>query len=195
MKNIYSLCIILVVSLFISSCGQQTKSSQEGDNKKLEEPVKKSLWTDDSKVTFINSHSKSDFEKFVLAELIAQYEHEKTALEIEGVLNNQSFQDFRKYQIKKFVVNIDTIAGKTPSEVEAVLGEPEKKEKTNPSGTPCPCDQYFYLNELVEIIYMNGKADWITVNNSSSYYKSNQTSSYLSFQRFSDYGYIKVSVK
>jgi hypothetical protein len=195
MKNFYFLAVILVVSLLVSSCNQQTKKSQESDNKKVEEPVKKSLWTDDAKIAFINSHSKSDFDKFVIAELIAQYEYEKTSVEIEGALNNQSFQDFKKYQIKKFVVDIDKIAGKTPSEVKAVLGETEKKEKSNPSGTPCPCDKCYYLNELVEIIYMNGKADWITVNNSSSFYKSNKESSYLSFQRFSDYGYIKVSVK
>lgn len=194
MKKLYFLGVILVVSLFVSSCNQQPKSSQGSDNKVVE-PVKKSLWTDDSKIAFVNSHSKTDFDKFVLAELIAQYEFEKTTVEIEGVLNNQSFQDFKKYQIKKFVVDIDKIAGKTPSEVKSVLGEPEKKEKSNPSGTPCPCDKCYYLNELVEIIYMNGKADWITVNNSSSYYKSSKESSYLSFQRFSDYGYVKVSVK
>ncbi len=195
MENFKLFAVIIVVSLLVSSCNQQTKTSQESDSKKVEEPAKKSLWTNDAKIAFINSHSKTEFDKFVLAELIAQYEFEKTSADIEGALNNQSFQDFKKYQIKKFVVDIDKIAGKSPSEVKTILGEPEKKEKSNPSGTPCPCDKCYYLNELVEIIYMNGKADWITINNSSSFYKSSKESSYLSFQRFSDYGYIKVSVK
>lgn len=195
MKNFKFFSLIWIISLLVCSCNQQTKTAQESNNKKLGESAKKSFWTEDDKVTFINSHSTTDFDKFVLAELISQFEFEKTPADIEGVLNNQSFLDFKKYQIKKFIVDIDKIAGKSPSEVKIVLGEPEKKEKSNPSGTPCPCDKYYYLCELVEIIYMNGKAEWITINNSPSFYKSSKESSFLSYQRFSDYGYIKVSVK
>ncbi len=70
------------------------------------------------------------------------------------------------------VVNVSAIAGKSPEEVEAILGKAESTEKASPGGTPCkenPCDKSFYQAEKFEVIFINGKADWITVNNLSDH--------------------------
>ena len=195
MRKFELFATITIVLFLICSCDQQNTISDQSDIEQSEVQKKNSLWTDENKEEFINTYAKTQFDRFVLGELIAKYEFERTYKEIEGALENQSFQDFKNYHIRKYIVNIDEIAGKTPSEVKLILGEPSKKEISNPSGTPCPCDKYDYLKGLIEIIYMNGTADWITINNSSSFYKSSRENTYLSFQRFSDYGFVKVSVK
>lgn len=62
-------------------------------------------------------------------------------------------------------IEINRIAKKTKNDVENYLGKPTRREKTNPSNTPCPCDKYFYKNGSVEVVFINNKADWITINN------------------------------
>lgn len=88
------------------------------------------------------------------------------------------------------LVNVDTIAGKTPEQVAAVLGEPEGRESVNPSNTPCPCDKVLYKDGKVEIVYMNGLSDWITVNYPPRFIEGD--SKYLSVDQFPRYTYVKV---
>ena len=63
----------------------------------------------------------------------------------------------------KPVFDVKTIIGKTPEQVETILGKAETTEKVKPSKTPCPCDKKTYKKGEVEIVFMDGKADWITL--------------------------------
>lgn len=55
------------------------------------------------------------------------------------------------------LLDIQTVAGKSPKEVQTALGKPSSTEKTKygPKMT--------YRDGEVEIVYIHGKADWITV--------------------------------
>jgi len=86
---------------------------------------------------------------------------------------------------------IDSIMGKKPMEVEALLGNPLSKEKINPRNTPCPCDKMIYDNGNIEIVFINGVADWITIN-SPRFGKLKYSIDYKSVDRFSDYLYVKA---
>lgn len=61
----------------------------------------------------------------------------------------------------RIIFKIKSVAGRGPSEVEAVLGKPIRKESYSVSGRPAT--KQFYKEGLVEVVYIQGKADWITV--------------------------------
>jgi len=65
------------------------------------------------------------------------------------------------------IIDIKTIAYKTPAEVEKVLGKPESTEAVN--GYPCEgvkgCKEMKYKSGKYEIIFIKGKSTWITINN------------------------------
>ena len=64
------------------------------------------------------------------------------------------------------IIDLMTIAGRTPAEVARVLGRPTKIEKVKPFGTGCnPCDKVYYKGGMFEIVYIRGRADWITIKN------------------------------
>lgn len=63
------------------------------------------------------------------------------------------------------IIDIKAIAGRTPAQVEKVLGKPTGKENVKPRNTGCnPCPKMIYKKGKYEIVYINGIADWITVN-------------------------------
>lgn len=64
----------------------------------------------------------------------------------------------------KIKFKVADIAGKTPAEVERVLGKPTQTEKVDVKRATCPCDKSIYKRGQVEIIYIKGKSDWITIN-------------------------------
>jgi hypothetical protein len=76
-----------------------------------------------------------------------------------------------------------------------LLGQPNSKEQVSPSGTPCPCNKYNYIYDLIEIVYINGKADWITVNNEPKYILIHNSGNYQSADWFDDYAYVKAFTK
>lgn len=61
-------------------------------------------------------------------------------------------------------LKVAEIAGKTPAEVEKVLGKPTQTERIEVKRASCPCDKSIYQQGQIEIIYIKGKSDWITVN-------------------------------
>ncbi|MEQ1587541.1 MAG: hypothetical protein ABL895_16775 [Cyclobacteriaceae bacterium] len=65
-------------------------------------------------------------------------------------------------------LDISMLAGKTRTEVEAVLGQPSKTLHFQPENSQCQCEKVYYKEGQVSIVYMDGKADWITI---SSAYK------------------------
>ena len=168
--------IIPICILLAFSC--QTKQKVE------EEEEKQSLWTTEEFKQFIDENSITHFDAFYNRLLIGAYMYDLTYKEFTDTLKTQEFKNSylenkNKYY-KTYLVDISLIAGKTKAEVELVLGKPNNKESINPSGTPCPCDKLFYLNNLVEIVFMNGVADWITVNNRSNYVSLGDRSNYIS---------------
>jgi hypothetical protein len=58
-------------------------------------------------------------------------------------------------------VEVLAIAGKTPAEVEAVLGAPSSRGTARHGGASLP--QHFYKGGAIEVVYVDGKADWITI--------------------------------
>lgn len=178
--------------LSISSCTNQNSKQTENV---VSEPQKQSFWTDSLKTDFITKNSKTDFDKFLFTELIEKYEFDKNISDLQVFIQTQEFENYKTSKTKTYVVNVDNLAGKSKGEIEKILGQPNYKEKVNPSKTPCPCDKYNYLNDLVEIVFINGKADWITINNMSSYAIVENSSSYQSVNRFDDYTYVKVKTK
>lgn len=87
---------------------------------------------------------------------------------------------------------VATIAGKSPQEVEKVLGKPMFSSSVSPSLAPCPCDQKNYEHGLIEIIYIRGKADWITINLPKE--KVDTVGSYLSTQVFKNPDFVSIKV-
>lgn len=62
------------------------------------------------------------------------------------------------------VFDIKTIVGKSPQEVEKILGTPSKKEKI--TGYPCKysaCIKYYYQKEKYEVIFKKGKTSRIVI--------------------------------
>lgn len=84
------------------------------------------------------------------------------------------------------------IAGKSPEEVEKVLGKPMFSSSVTPSLAPCPCEQKNYKYGLVEIIYIRGKADWITINLPKD--KVDTMGSYMATQVFKNPDFVSIKV-
>lgn len=193
MKKMNLFVAPLLVGLFvISSCTDQNSKKVETS---VTEPKQQSLWTDSLKTDFITNYSTMDFDKFVLRELISNNEYVKNPTELKEYIQTQEYENFKNSRTKFYVVIIDNLSGKNKKEIEKIIGQPNRKETVNPSGTPCPCDKYNYLNDLVEIVFIKDKADWITVNNSSSFAKINNSATFQSVNRFDDYTYVKVTTK
>lgn len=58
------------------------------------------------------------------------------------------------------ILNLSAIAGKSPNEVEQVLGKPTEAAQTRPvEGQRYP--EFQYRNGSVNVVYIDGKADWI----------------------------------
>ncbi len=188
MKTKISLICKLFFAFLVFSC-------KNSDKNNISNPKKQSLWSDTTKNNFVSKYSKTEFDKFVLSELIAENEFNKAEPELLKTIQSPDFKNYINTRINDFVIVVDDLAGKSKSDVEKILGQPNNKEKVNPSKTPCPCDKYLYLDNLVEIVFMNSKADWITINNTSSYVKINNSSNYQSVSTFDDYIYVKVSTK
>ena len=184
-KIILPICILLAFSC-------QTKRSAEDD-------IKKSLWTPQEFEQFINENSITDFDTFYNEQLIYSIMYELTYKELTDTLKTQGFKEFyqknKEDYYKKYDVDISLIAGKSKGEVEVIFGNANNSETVNPSGTPCPCDKLFYLNNLVEIVFINGIADWITVNNRPNYISAGSRTNYVSLDQFDDYTYVKVKTK
>jgi hypothetical protein len=62
----------------------------------------------------------------------------------------------------KPMIPIIDLIGRTPSVVERLIGEPEKKETIDISGS-VPTLKTYYQNGQVSILYIDNVADWITV--------------------------------
>jgi len=190
MKNSLKILSFLIFSISINSC----KNKGIDDNKKIEhETIKQSNWTDSLKSSFISSNSQTDFDKFVLREVISQIEFEKTDKELEEYLKTVDYEVYKKSMTKYFIVNVDNLARKSKDAIERLLGKPNETEKVSPSNTPCPCDKYFYLEGLIEIVFINGQADWITINNVPSKIIVDYPDTYQSIDEFDDYTYVKVN--
>lgn len=59
------------------------------------------------------------------------------------------------------ILKVGSVAGRAPSEVEAILGKPVRNETYLVAGEKAM--KCFYKGGLVEIVYIHGKADWITL--------------------------------
>lgn len=73
---------------------------------------------------------------------------------------------------KQNLPDIKSIAGKSITDVEKILGKADKTEAFSESSTPCkniPCKKVYFQKDKYEIIFINGKSDWITINNLSEY--------------------------
>ena len=191
MKHLQFL-VILILGISNISCS----SRNENNNDPVEQqPQKQSLWTDSLKSAFVSTNSKTDFDKFVLREVISQIEFEKTDKELQEYLKTADYEVYKKSMTKYFIVNVDNLARKSKDSIERLLGEPNDTEKVSPSNTPCPCDKYSYLDGLVEVVFINGQADWITVNNIPSKIIVEYSDSYQSADEFDDYTYVKISTR
>ena len=59
------------------------------------------------------------------------------------------------------VIDVSTIAGKTPPEVAGILGAPVRRGAAASDGKNYPA--YHYRNGRVQVVFVDGKADWITI--------------------------------
>ncbi|MBT9548607.1 MAG: hypothetical protein IV090_24650 [Candidatus Sericytochromatia bacterium] len=62
------------------------------------------------------------------------------------------------------IIDIKAIAGKTPTQVEKILGKADSKENVKPSGTGCnPCPKMLYKSGFLSISLFgyDGKSDYI----------------------------------
>ena len=84
------------------------------------------------------------------------------------------------------------IAGKSPEEVERVLGKPMFSSSVSPSFAPCPCEQKNYQQGLIEIIYIHGRSDWITVNLPKD--KVDTVGPYMATQAFKNPDFVSIKV-
>jgi hypothetical protein len=66
-----------------------------------------------------------------------------------------------KMQVADFKINVQEIAGKSPTAVEKILGKPFSEEIVKHKGKSLP--KKSYDNGDIEIVYVNRVADWITV--------------------------------
>jgi len=88
---------------------------------------------------------------------------------------------------------VAAIAGRSPEEVEKVLGKPMFSGSVSPMGlATCPCQQKNYQYGLVEVIYIGGKADWITVNLPKE--KVDTVGAYMATQVFKNPDFVSVKV-
>ncbi|RDC61687.1 WbqC family protein [Adhaeribacter pallidiroseus] len=191
MKNLKTLLVfVLTCAILTSSCESNSKNIREPEVKLTQQ----SLWNNRLKSTFVNKYAKSNYDKYVLEELVKENEYERSEKELEQYLNSKTFDNYRYLKSTNYVVIVDDIAGKSKSQIEEIFGEPNKKEKVNPSNANCPCDKYTYLSNRIEIVFINKKADWITINNPAFTRVANE-SAYVSVNRFDDYTYVKVNTK
>lgn len=58
-------------------------------------------------------------------------------------------------------VDVLALAGKTPVQVEALLGAPSSRETTKNDGVVYP--DLYYQGDSVEVVYVDGRAEWISV--------------------------------
>lgn len=187
-KNLFHIGLIILTLLSFTSCVQ--------NKEKITEINKESLWTESLKQEFIKENSPTtEFEKFALTKLIAENEFEKNINQIDSIFKSPNFESFKQEISRKYTVVIDSLVGKTEKEIELLIGQPNKKEQVSPSGTPCPCNKYTYIYDLIEIVFINGKSDWITVNNESKYVLIYNTESYQFADWFEDYAYVKAFTK
>lgn len=186
------LSILILCSLF--SCTNDKKVEKQNTQN-----IQKDLWTEKEKDEFIQKNSETDFEKHTSKTIINEIKYQLTYQQLLDTINTDEFKRFlqnKEDRIRRiYYVEIPSIAGKNKKEIEMILGKPNKKEKVNPSKTPCPCDKYYYINNLVEIVFINGVADWITVNNTRTFVKVGDPTIYRSVDHFDDYSYIKVKTK
>jgi hypothetical protein len=199
-------CVILTFTILFISCGKQS-SQKETEVVSANEPIKglwtdslkiknesfkKSLWTESAKRKIFKDFSKTDYDKYVLTELISYYDSIKSPDELREYILSEGYQNYRQMINNSYKVTIEDLAGKSKKVIEKLLGEPNNKDKVSPSGTPCPCDKYNYIYDLIEIVFINGKADWITVNNKPENVIVKKPERYQSINQFSDYTYVKV---
>lgn len=59
------------------------------------------------------------------------------------------------------ILDIHSIAGKTPAEVETVLGSPSTRTTAKHEGRELP--NYLYRGDSIDIRYVNGRAEWIDI--------------------------------
>jgi hypothetical protein len=178
---------IFSLIILFTSCGKKNKEQTI-------ESLKKSFWTDNLKQEFIKKHNpKTDFDKFLLKEIITEKEFEKKPNELDSYIQSPEFENYKHTKSKEYRVVIDNLVGKSENEIATLLGQPNSKEQVSPSGTPCPCNKYNYIYDLIEIVYINGKADWITINNiDPTYIIIHNFDKYQSVNWFDDYIYLKA---
>lgn len=93
-------------------------------------------------------------------------------------------------------IDISKIAGKTPTEVESILGRQTKSELYKLlKESNCQCEKYYYLDGKVSIVYLDGKADWITISSEMKLANLNKVK-IRAFHKFHDYYLIQaISMK
>lgn len=190
-KNMRQIFSILILCCFFSCTNDKKVEKQNTQN------IQKDLWTEKEMEEFIQKHSETEFEKHTSSTIINEIKYQLTYQQLLDTINTEEFKGFLKNiedRIRRnYYVEVPSIAGKNKKEIEMILGKPNKKEKVTPSKTPCPCDKYYYINNLVEIVFINGVADWITVNNTRTFVKVGDHTIYRSVDHFDDYSYIKVN--
>lgn len=154
---------------------------------------KESVWNDSLSNELLKRYSSSAFESFVITDLIDKYQYDSSYQDLSQYLESDKYSDLLKSNKRSFKLHLDELAGKSPEEVKKILGKPNKTEKVNPRGTPCPCTKNYYLFDVVEIVFINGKADWITANNIKMMINTGSANfQYKSIDQFDDYTYIKA---
>ncbi|WP_299759055.1 hypothetical protein [uncultured Pontibacter sp.] len=191
MKRTFIVLGLVASSILTYSC---ENNSEKGEAKEIQ-IERQSLWTDSLKSEFVEKNASTDYEKFIIDKLIEDNKFEKGPELIQEELKKESFATYKNINSMSYLVEVDKLAGKSKAQIEIILGQPNKKEKVNPSSAPCPCDKYIYLDNLVEIVYIKNKADWITINNAPFFVKVKDSGSYRSVDRFDDYTYVKVKTR
>ena len=152
-----------------------------------------SKWTDLEKDKFIKEFAFNDIEKFVVAELISDYENTTKSDSLAKFIKTEKYITFYNEAINYFVINIDKIAGQTEEKVAMIVGEANEKETVNPSKVGLSVKKT-YLNGLLEIVFIDELADWITVNSRAGVAGS-EGKTYISVQYFDNYIYAKYKTQ
>ena len=167
--NLIFILFIFFASIFVTACDSMKDAVSSTPTAKMIktdtysgiDPSFSRGWTDQEKSDFIKKNSKSDLDRFMFRELVLDFESYYTYAQLEDYLKTY---DYRESKSSRAIIVVDYISGKTPPEIEKILGKPNKTKMLNITEGEDSKEVFFYYDNMVEIHYKDGLSYYIKVN-------------------------------
>lgn len=170
LKQSRSVLFLFFILLTIASCDDNAEDAEfKKANKVIKiddtystiSPSPEKSWTEEEEMDFVRKNSKSDLDRFMFHELVLDFEYYYTYTELEDYLKTFDYKDSKSS--RAFVV-VDYISGKSPAEIEKILGKSIKMRMLPIVEGESPEKVFFYYDNLIEINFKNGISSYIKVN-------------------------------